>query len=179
MGTWYGGGLLVTIACLAVSAAPARAEDAGDVDATVTVTAGELTIAVPTAADLGSGAPGTDLTAQLGTVTVLDERGDLSSTWVATVAASDFTTDGADATIPADTIVYWSGPATQTVGAGAFVPGQLTSADAVRLDLARIAFTRPTGGRANSASWNPTLSVHLPLSAVAGTYTGTVTHSVS
>ena len=37
-----------------------------------------------------------------------------------------------------------------------------------------------TGGAgSNSASWNPTLVVNVPAAAVAGTYSGTVTHSVA
>jgi len=32
---------------------------------------------------------------------------------------------------------------------------------------------------ANTATWNPTLVVNIPAAAVAGTYTGTVTHSVA
>jgi hypothetical protein len=30
-----------------------------------------------------------------------------------------------------------------------------------------------------SATWNPTLIVDIPAGAVAGTYTGTITHSVA
>jgi hypothetical protein len=28
-------------------------------------------------------------------------------------------------------------------------------------------------------SWDPTITVHMPAQAVAGTYTGTITHSVA
>jgi hypothetical protein len=31
----------------------------------------------------------------------------------------------------------------------------------------------------NFATWNPTVSITLPAQAVAGTYSGTITHSVS
>jgi hypothetical protein len=31
----------------------------------------------------------------------------------------------------------------------------------------------------NTTTWNPTLIVTIPSTAVAGTYTGTVTHSVA
>jgi hypothetical protein len=31
----------------------------------------------------------------------------------------------------------------------------------------------------NTASWNPTVAINVPASAVGGTYTGTLTHSVS
>lgn len=37
-----------------------------------------------------------------------------------------------------------------------------------------------TGGTGNSqATWNPTISVNIPLSVGLGTYSGTVTHSVA
>jgi len=36
-----------------------------------------------------------------------------------------------------------------------------------------------TGSGANSVSWNPTLTIAVPSGAVAGTYTGTVVHSVA
>ena len=31
----------------------------------------------------------------------------------------------------------------------------------------------------NTVSWSPTITVHVPAGAVAGTYSGTITHSVS
>ncbi|MEV4628320.1 hypothetical protein AB0J90_18815 [Micromonospora sp. NPDC049523] len=160
---------------------PVRAQAARDVDATVTVLAGELSIAVPTSVNLGLAVPGTDLVALLGAVTVTDERSQLSAVWVATVTASDFTTGDADPseTIPAETVEYWSGPATETTGTGNFVPGQLTSADAVPLDEAREAFGKSSGDRDNSVVWSPTLIIHIPIEALAGTYTGTITHSVA
>jgi hypothetical protein len=173
--------LSATLACLLLLAYPASSGAADDMDLTVTVMAGELSIAVPAAVDLGVAVPGADLSAPLGTVTVTDERSQLSAIWVATVTASDFTTGGAgpSETIPAGTIEYWSGPATATTGTGSFVPGQLTSADAVPLDQGRAAFGKSSGDRDNSAAWSPTLVVHIPIEVVAGTYTGTITHSVA
>jgi hypothetical protein len=52
-------------------------------------------------------------------------------------------------------------------------------ANAVSLSIARAAFSLAGGSGVNSASWNPTVSVSVPSSAVAGTYTATITHSVS
>jgi len=76
-------------------------------------------------------------------------------------------------------VTYWSGTATTVSGTGTFTPGQLTAASAVNLSVARTAFSLTGGGGTNSASWNPTLSVLVPASAVAGTYTATITHSVA
>ncbi|MEK8104141.1 hypothetical protein NKG94_01575 [Micromonospora sp. M12] len=132
-------------------------------------------------ADLGHGSPDEGISGPLGTVTVIDDRAQLAASWVATVIASDFTTGGAtpEETIPASTIDYWSGPATENVGTGVLVPGQPTAAEAVPLAERQTAFSRTTGDGLNRASWNPTLTVGLPQSTVAGVYTGTVTHSVA
>ncbi len=49
----------------------------------------------------------------------------------------------------------------------------------MNLATTRTAFTLAAGSPLNTASWNPTLSVQVPASAVAGTYTATITHSVA
>jgi hypothetical protein len=49
----------------------------------------------------------------------------------------------------------------------------------VNLTAPQTAFSLASGSSVNSASWNPTLSVSVPAAAVAGTYTATITHSVS
>jgi hypothetical protein len=43
----------------------------------------------------------------------------------------------------------------------------------------RTAFTLTLGVGNNSFTWNPSLIVAIPAAAVAGLYTGTVTHSVA
>ncbi len=65
-------------------------------------------------------------------------------------------------------IAYVSGARTGT-GTGTFVPGVLANG------------AGPTwaGVGNNSGSWNPTLTLTLLGSQVAGTYTGTVTHSIA
>ena len=117
--------------------------------------------------------------AQLGTVTVTDNRGIASASWTATVTGTAFVTGGATApeTIPLTQVTYWSGPATATAGTGTFTPGEPAAANAVDLTAPRTAFSLASGSSVNSASWNPTLSVSVP--AAAGTYTATITHSVS
>ncbi|MFG3436546.1 hypothetical protein ACGF0J_04790 [Nonomuraea sp. NPDC047897] len=150
---------------------------------TFTVSAGDgLEITVPDGpVSVGTGAPGTQVSGQIGTVTVSDERAALSATWITSVTATDFTTGGGtpSETVPNTAVRYWSGPATATTGVGTFVPGQLNAASAVFLDQVRTAFSKTTGSGNNSASWNPTVVVDIPASAVAGLYTGTVNHSVA
>ncbi|WP_326551232.1 hypothetical protein [Micromonospora sp. NBC_01813] len=179
--------LIVAAAAAAIvglSAAPAVAQDTGDTTTTFDVDAGTLDITVPATADLGNGDAGTTITGQLGAVTVDDTRAAADASWEAEVEATDFETDdGGDASeiVTPGNIDYWSGAATATTGNGTFTPGQANAGAALPLsDVTPItAFTHAGGTGNNSASWNPTLEVNVPLANVAGTYTGTVTHSVA
>jgi hypothetical protein len=73
----------------------------------------------------------------------------------------------------------WAGPATSKTWTGTFTSGQPTVSDAVVLSSSRTAFTHTAGISTSSASFNPTLIITVPAAAVAGTYTGTITHSVA
>lgn len=117
----------------------------------------------------------------MGLVQVTDARALLLPTWTATVSSTDFTTGGATTaeTIVKANVSYWSGLATATTGIGVFVPGQATALLAQSLSAPRTAYSLTSGTGSNSATWNPTLVVAVPGAAVAGTYTGTVTHSVA
>ena len=161
------------------SGLPARA---ADTTTTFALAAGALSISAPASSNLGTGSTGAGtLSSQLGAVTVTDARGALLGTWTATVSSTDFTTGGAtaDETIAKGQVTYWSGAATATSGTAVFTPGQATSANAQALSVARTAFSATAIVGNNSASWNPTLTVNVPATAVTGTYTGTITHSVA
>ena len=170
----------VGVAVAAASFAPAHAEDT---DVTFELTgAGGLSISAPATADLGSAATNAGtLSGSLGTVTVTDQRGALLATWTAAVSSTDFTTGGATAaeTIAASDVSYWSGLATTTSGTVVAVPGQLTALLAQDLGTERTAFATTAAVGNNSVSWSPTVVVNIPAAAVAGTYTGTITHSVA
>jgi hypothetical protein len=167
------------VAVTGFATAPASAAPTGDTSTTFDVNAGTLDITVPATATIGSGAPGTTISGQLGAVTVSDTRATDPADWEATVTSTDFTTGAATAaeTVAATDVDYSSGPATATTGNGTFTPS-LTPAP---LDNTTplTAFTHTGGTGVNSATWNPTLAIHVPLANVAGTYTGTVTHSVA
>ncbi|MGW4462447.1 hypothetical protein [Micromonospora sp. NPDC004704] len=171
------------IAAVGLAAAPAAAAPEADTVVTFDIEAGTLDIVAPAAADLGGGAPDTDITGPIGPVTVTDSRASADASWEVTVTSTDFTTGGATAseTILASEVDYWSGPATATTGDGTFTPGQATALLAEPLDNVAplIAFSHVGGTGNNTATWNPTLIVHAPLDSQAGTYTGTVTHSVA
>jgi hypothetical protein len=161
----------------------ASAATTGTTTTTFTLTGGSISITVPgTTVNLGSAsvAAGT-IGAQLGTVSVNDGRGLLSGGWTSSVSASHFTTGAATAaeTIAATNVSYWSGAATATSGLGTLLGSQLSAGLAVVVNTAQTAFTGGSLIGNNSASWNPTLVVTIPASAVVGTYTGTVTHTVA
>ncbi|MGK5743183.1 hypothetical protein [Micromonospora sp. URMC 103] len=139
-------------------------------------------IIVSPSVNLGSGFAGGTLTGQLGPVEVRDSRGPVNpNTWVATVSATAFVTGagGAQRTIPNSRISYWSGPVTRSTGGGVLVPGQPTAAQAVTLDVTRQAFRKTAGNGNNMVFWMPTIRIAIPTGIVAGTYRGTITHSVA
>ena len=169
------------LACTA-SLVPAHAATSGDTTTTFTLTAGNLAISVPASASLGSVATGTGTTsAQLGAVQVSDGRGALLGSWTSSVTSTDFTTGGATSneTITKGNADYWSGAATATTGVGTFTPGELLVANKVALSASRTAFSATVVVGNNTATWNPTMIINVPSAAVAGTYSGTVTHSVA
>lgn len=144
---------------------------------TITRSAGPLSISAPETASLGSAtASADDISARLGGVTVTDARGDPSAAWIATVSSTDFTTGGATAseTIAKGAVDYSPGATTSTTGDATFTPG--TTGD---LGSARVAFSASNGTGNNSATWNPMITVTLPVGVRAGTYTATITHSVA
>ncbi|MCA2228283.1 putative Ig domain-containing protein [Nonomuraea aurantiaca] len=143
---------------------------------TLTVAPGSLSITVPGSANLGSvAASSPTLSNSLGTVTVTDNRGNTSASWTVTVSATSFTTGTATAgeTIATNKIAYSSGSGS-TTGTGTFVPGNLANGSLPGPGASWI-----TGTGANSVTWNPTVTFTLIPSQVAGSYSGTITHSVA
>jgi len=143
--------------------------------ASFTLTAGSLTITQPATATLGVASTGAlTLSGSLGTVSVSDGRGLLTATWTASVVSTNFTTGGGSTyeTVTASNIAYASGTAI-TTGVGVFTPGVLAS-----MSSSGTAGSWAGNGD-NTASWNPTITFTLSPSQVAGTYSGTVTHSVA
>ena len=148
---------------------------------TLIIALGALAITVPSTASLGSAAPSGTINASLGTVQVTDTRNITPDPWTVTVTATSFTTGGGTTleTIPTTAVSYWAGSATSKTGTGTFSSGQPTASDAVVLSSSRTAFTHTAGISTSSAGFNPTLIITVPAAAVAGTYTGTITHSVA
>lgn len=122
---------------------------------------------------------------QLGPVKVTDTRANLVATWTATVSATDFVTGTTSAneasevtaarTVAKASIAYLSGAGTAEDGqVGVMTPTVtgLTLASPVTASLW-------AGAGNNTVTWNPTLVFTLKPSQVAGTYQGTITHSVA
>jgi hypothetical protein len=177
------GSAVLVAATAAALVVPTAAQAApGDTTVTFILSAGALSITTPATAALGSAAVGAaTITAQLGAVTVTDARGLLLGAWTTAVTATSFTTGTATTpeTLPNSAVAYWSGPATATTGLGVGIPGQIAAGNAHALSTSTTAFSKTAGVGNNSSAWNPTLIVTVPAEAVAGTYTGTVTHSVA
>ncbi|MCU1673157.1 MAG: hypothetical protein JWN77_1270 [Frankiales bacterium] len=178
---------LLTLAVLAASTAglgvlaPAAGADTSGATFTLTA-ANNVTISVPTSTvNLGSAAAtaGT-LTGSLGTVTVTDARAKLAAAWTVTASSTEFLLAGGDNTkaeqvVAPTAIAYAPGTATQTgPGTGTFVASPLTSM-AVAAPVG--AWTGVAGSK--TVSWSPSLTFALGANQIAGTYNGTITHSLT
>ena len=160
-----------TIAALgAVAALPAGA----DTTATLTLTAGALSISAPTGSvSLGSQVASTSsstISGPLGGVTVSDQRGGVT-TWTASVISTAFTPPAGPAD-PASNVSYAAGTITSsaTVTATAVPASNLTGVSTV---------VTGAGTGISTASWNPTISVVVPANFAPGVYSATITHSVA
>jgi hypothetical protein len=131
-------------------------------------------------------AQGGEAVESLGDVTVVDSRGP-AGTWVAAAGSTDFTDSGSP-TIPAREITYTTGGFRDVTGskprgvvskafpgaAGAIGPSR-TSDIGTAGNYMRVA----TGTGVPEATWDPTISMRIPNTAVPGTrYTGIIYHSV-
>lgn len=171
------------LAAVIAVAAPASAQPTDDTIVTFTVAQADLTIDTPDSVNLGAGFPGDEVSGQIGPVVVSDQRAAAVATWTVTVTSTEFTRVGGtglpEESIPPSLVRYWSGAATGQTGTGTVVPGQPTEAQEVTLDEPRIAFSKTSGAGVNTVTFNPWLEIEIPETAVAGTYRGTVTHSVA
>ena len=138
---------------------------------------GPLSITVPASADLGATDPGGATSAALGTISVTDNRALPASSWTVTVSSTDFTTGTATTaeTIPAADATYFLNALDTATGQATFTPTPITTLSATPQTV--VTATNTSGD--TSASWHPAVQVTVPGTAVAGTYTATITHSVS
>jgi hypothetical protein len=172
-----GAALSTTGASAAMAATPNP-----DTLVTFTVTNGELTIDAPLGVTLtpdteagDSGLPGTSVAGTMGTTTVTDNRAALLTPWIASVSSTDFLTGTGtgDETIPAGAAGYDPGPITVVSGN---VTASGTAVTALSGDPQQVVTDAGSGD--NVATWDATISLLIPATAVVGTYTGTLTSSV-
>lgn len=163
----------VTIIGRALARNGAVTLDTNDITA-ATCAPGFLTISAPTSKNLGTGTPGTTITSTLGNVTVDDQRGTTPAAWTASVSSTDFTGTGVPA-IPASAVTYTPGTPVAHTGDGTFTAGAAGTLSASPGN----AYTHTGGTGTNQLIWNPTLTIAIPPTATATTYTGTVTHLVA
>jgi large repetitive protein len=172
-----GHGALANTVVSAVPGSTCPAASPGpDCAVTVAVVAGPLTITVPATAGLGSGPPGGTLSSGLGTVQVTDDRG-FGADWTATVSSTGFATGtGTQAeTIPAGNARYLIAALSSATGPATFTP-----VPSVRLSASPQAVVSATNVAGNTTvTWDPTVRVRIPATAISGDYTATITHSVS
>lgn len=118
-----------------------------------------------------------DISGQLGTVTVTDGRTGLTQSWTATVSWTDFQLGGtgtaADEVIEIANLRYSTGSPTAS-GTGTFnlQLGPVSSGGTAAT------YTGLVQSTTNTVTWNPTIYVDLQ-GEKAGTYSGTITHSVT
>jgi hypothetical protein len=156
---------------------PAAADEDDDTTIAVTVTGGELQISVQAAtSNLGTveNTPdGTTISGRLGEVNVRDNRNAAGgSGWVATAVATELVPERGPGIGP-DHIRYETGSID--------TEGTITieADDGVNLDEARAVVTASEISGNNVARWTPRITITIPPEVVAGTYTGTISHSVS
>ena len=143
---------------------------------TVPVIGGALTITAPDSSNLGTASVGSNLSGDLGTVQVTDNRG-FGAGWTATVSSSSFATStGTPAdTIPVSNASYNITALSQATGPATFTPVPVTQLSTAPQPV--VSATNVTGN--TTATWNPLITVTVPPTAIVGLYTATITHSVS
>ncbi len=143
--------------------------------------ASALAVTTPVPVNLGAVPTGaTSISKQLGNVTVM-ASGLVLPSFTATVSTTTFTTGFGTAaeTIGMGSVSYWSGPVTMSAGLQTATPGQVDAAHAQDLSMTRTAFASTGLVLSITTTWDPTIVIAIPAAAVAGTYTGTITHSVA
>jgi hypothetical protein len=168
--------LIGAVALTGATALSASAEPISDGGAPVTVAVdgGEIVLGAPSALALTAAAPNAPATGVLGTMTVTDTTASTTD-WTVQVTVSDFvSTVNATVvdTIPAAAFTYSPNVAT-VAGVATVVPG----ADSIGGNLSTAQSATAVHGN-NTASWTADVTLLIPSAALAGDYTGTVTHSL-
>jgi hypothetical protein len=153
--------------------APALPAGAADTPVSILLSGGALSISVPGAVALASGAvTDTSVSGQLGSVTVTDSRAADPASWIASVSGTPFV--NGTHSLGAETY------STGVVSSTGIPISQFTITSPLTLSTTPQATVtlNPTSSGNNTATWDPTISVDVPAGSVAGTYSAVITHSV-
>jgi large repetitive protein len=143
----------------------------------IPVIRGALSMTAPGAADLGAADPGDVVSGSLGAVQVTDDRAIAGADWAATVSTTDFTNTGVAPaqTISAANASYRISSPITTTGTATFASVPFTALAGIAQGI--VSVTNADGD--NSATWDPVLQISVPTSAVGGSYSAVITHSVA
>ena len=162
---------LVLACSAALAGSMAVPASAADTTTTVTIANGGVSLSAPGGATLSAGIPGTNSTVTLGNTTVTDARAGIVN-WTATVSLSALTVSGQ--TIPTTGASYFASTASLTGGSTL-----IATSSQLDLSTAKTSQVTSTVSGNNTAIWTALLTVPIPAQALAGTYSGTLTQSVS
>jgi len=151
----------------------------GATTATFSIQGGTLSITVPASTvNLGTVAAGSlAASGSLGDTYVSDQRGSVVAAWTLSASSTNFTTGGATAneTVTKGNVSYLAGPSTSVTPA---LAGTFTPTPAVALSSAQVAGAF-AGSGVNTVHWNPLIAFVLSANQTSGTYTGTITQSIT
>lgn len=165
---------VISAAALALIGGMALPASAADTDATVQIEGGSFNLVAPGSFDLGKVVPGQTVQGDLTGMSVTDERAGEAG-WVSSVSVSNFTgTTNPAEIIPATNVNYVTGDATTSGLVTVTSAGTVTGFPALQT-----AQTASAVHGNNTATWNATIEVTAPASAVADTYTATIVHSLA
>jgi hypothetical protein len=151
-----------------------------------------LAISVPsnTTVNLGSATSnilGTSVSGSMHPTTVTDTRGQLLAPWTVTVSSTGFTGSGSaagqsiaagQATMYLDTVTTLA--SVVALATGGLLPTSFASvATPVTLTSGGVSLLAGTTTGSGTITYTPDIAVSIPATAVAGTYTGAVTQTVS
>jgi hypothetical protein len=136
------------------------------------VPVGSLSISVPENMPPKTLTAGETVNIELGQVVVTDTRGVSGAFWI-TSAQSKMMSDGLGNTFGAENFSYGIRNLINTGGL-TLVVNSLSSMQNLSTVL-----SATNGAAVNSASWTPVISVFVPVDQVAGTYSGSIVHSVA
>ena len=131
-----------------------------------------LSISVPASAERRDLQAGETIIIEMGQATVTDTRGNgPNSSWTVSTICSGLNA-GPDKSLGGQYFAYAVGNLSKTGGL-VIATQTLTSMSTLATIL-----SATSGAGTNSATWNPVITISIPEDQAAGTYTGTITHSV-